>query len=83
MHFQFYSQSVRENKAASHVLQTVWAYKDLRHTLTKGGWNKSHFKVSLTLAVKHSFIFETKPHRKPSVESQSVNSERQIIQFGL
>lgn len=46
LRFQFYSQSVRENKAASHVLQTVWAYKDLRHTLTKGGWNKSHFKVS-------------------------------------
>ncbi|KAG9263048.1 hypothetical protein AMEX_G23040 [Astyanax mexicanus] len=38
------SQSVRETKAASHVLQAVWAYKDLRHTLTKGGWNKAHFK---------------------------------------
>uniref|UniRef100_A0A4W4F902 Uncharacterized protein n=1 Tax=Electrophorus electricus TaxID=8005 RepID=A0A4W4F902_ELEEL len=38
------SQSVRETKAASHVLQTVWAYKDLRHTLSKGGWNKTHFK---------------------------------------
>ncbi|XP_058267200.1 splicing regulator ARVCF isoform X2 [Hemibagrus wyckioides] len=42
------SQSVRENKAASHVLQTVWAYKDLRHTLTKGGWNKSHFKPAVS-----------------------------------
>ncbi|XP_046717793.1 armadillo repeat protein deleted in velo-cardio-facial syndrome homolog isoform X1 [Silurus meridionalis] len=42
------SQSVRENKAASHVLQTVWAYKDLRHALTKGGWNKSHFKPAVS-----------------------------------
>ncbi len=40
------SQSVRETKAASHVLQTVWAYKDLRHTLCKAGWNKTHFKVT-------------------------------------
>ncbi|XP_036833356.1 armadillo repeat protein deleted in velo-cardio-facial syndrome isoform X2 [Oncorhynchus mykiss] len=38
------SQSGRETKAASHVLQTVWAYKDLRNSLYKGGWNKSHFK---------------------------------------
>ncbi|KAL0965681.1 hypothetical protein UPYG_G00284380 [Umbra pygmaea] len=42
------SQSARETKAASHVLQTVWAYKDLRNTLYKGGWNKSHFKPSTT-----------------------------------
>ncbi|XP_062869846.1 splicing regulator ARVCF [Trichomycterus rosablanca] len=42
------SQSVRENKAASHVLQTVWTYKDLRHTLAKGGWNKSHFKPAVS-----------------------------------
>uniref|UniRef100_A0A3B4FLM4 ARVCF delta catenin family member a n=1 Tax=Pundamilia nyererei TaxID=303518 RepID=A0A3B4FLM4_9CICH len=40
------SQSARETKAASHVLQTIWAYKDLRNTLNKAGWNKSHFKVS-------------------------------------
>uniref|UniRef100_A0A673IRG3 ARVCF delta catenin family member a n=1 Tax=Sinocyclocheilus rhinocerous TaxID=307959 RepID=A0A673IRG3_9TELE len=40
------SQSVRETKAASHLLQTVWAYKDLRHTLYKAGWNKTHFKVT-------------------------------------
>uniref|UniRef100_A0A3Q0SVR8 ARVCF delta catenin family member n=1 Tax=Amphilophus citrinellus TaxID=61819 RepID=A0A3Q0SVR8_AMPCI len=39
------SQSARETKAASHVLQTIWAYKDLRNTLNKAGWNKSHFKV--------------------------------------
>ncbi|XP_060752484.1 splicing regulator ARVCF isoform X2 [Tachysurus vachellii] len=42
------SQSVRENKAALHVLQTVWAYKDLRNTLIKGGWNKSHFKPTVS-----------------------------------
>ncbi|XP_061763078.1 ARVCF delta catenin family member b isoform X3 [Nerophis ophidion] len=39
------SQSPRETKAASHVLQTVWSYKDLRNALTKDGWNKSHFQV--------------------------------------
>ncbi|XP_052411761.1 ARVCF delta catenin family member b isoform X18 [Carassius gibelio] len=38
------SQSARETKAASHVLQTVWSYKDLRNGLTKDGWNKTHFQ---------------------------------------
>ncbi|CAB1352903.1 unnamed protein product, partial [Coregonus sp. 'balchen'] len=38
------SQSVRDTKAASQVLQTVWAYKELRNLLYRGGWNKSHFK---------------------------------------
>ncbi|XP_039627422.1 ARVCF delta catenin family member b isoform X1 [Polypterus senegalus] len=38
------SQSSRETKAASHVLQTVWSYKELRNTLHKEGWNKSHFQ---------------------------------------
>lgn len=38
------SQSARETKAASHVLQTVWSYKDLRNTLTKDGWSKTHFQ---------------------------------------
>ncbi|KAJ7987137.1 hypothetical protein DPEC_G00335630 [Dallia pectoralis] len=42
------SQSAREAKAASHVLQTVWAYKDLRSSLHKGGWNKTHFKPSVS-----------------------------------
>ncbi|XP_072309149.1 splicing regulator ARVCF isoform X2 [Eucyclogobius newberryi] len=46
------SQSARETKAASHVLQTIWAHKDLRHTLTKAGWNKSHFKPPSTGATK-------------------------------
>lgn len=39
------SQSARETKAAAHVLQTIWTYKDLRTTLNKAGWTKSHFKV--------------------------------------
>ncbi|KAK7895230.1 hypothetical protein WMY93_020555 [Mugilogobius chulae] len=48
------SQSARETKSASHVLQTIWAYKDLRHTLTKAGWNKSHFKPPSTGVTKKS-----------------------------
>ncbi|XP_062334247.1 splicing regulator ARVCF isoform X1 [Osmerus eperlanus] len=46
------SQSVRETKVASHVLQTVWAYKDLRNNLFKAGWNKSHFKPTTTGVTK-------------------------------
>uniref|UniRef100_A0A3B3CZ98 ARVCF delta catenin family member a n=1 Tax=Oryzias melastigma TaxID=30732 RepID=A0A3B3CZ98_ORYME len=41
------SQSTRETKAASHVLQTIWSFKELRNSLIKAGWNKSHFKVSV------------------------------------
>ncbi|XP_038588897.1 armadillo repeat protein deleted in velo-cardio-facial syndrome homolog isoform X2 [Micropterus salmoides] len=48
------SQSARETKAASHVLQTIWAYKDLRNTLNKAGWNKSHFKPTTTGVTKKS-----------------------------
>ncbi|XP_030647051.1 ARVCF delta catenin family member b [Chanos chanos] len=48
------SQSARETKAASHVLQTVWSYKDLRGTLTKDGWNKTHFQPMATSAPKGS-----------------------------
>lgn len=43
------SQSARETKAAAHVLQTIWTYKDLRNTLNKAGWTKSHFKVPVAL----------------------------------
>ncbi|XP_014852049.1 PREDICTED: armadillo repeat protein deleted in velo-cardio-facial syndrome homolog isoform X2 [Poecilia mexicana] len=46
------SQSTRETKAASHVLQTIWAYKELRHILTKAGWNKSNFKPTGTGVTK-------------------------------
>ncbi|KAK0147145.1 Armadillo repeat protein deleted in velo-cardio-facial syndrome [Merluccius polli] len=38
------SQSSRETKAAAHVLQTIWSYKDLRNNLYKAGWKKSLFK---------------------------------------
>ncbi|XP_075955236.1 splicing regulator ARVCF [Anarhichas minor] len=48
------SQATRETKAASHVLQTIWAYKDLRTALTKAGWNKSHFKPTSTGVTKKS-----------------------------
>ncbi|XP_068562308.1 splicing regulator ARVCF isoform X3 [Cebidichthys violaceus] len=48
------SQAARETKAASHVLQTIWAYKDLRTALTKAGWNKSHFKPTSTGVTKKS-----------------------------
>nr|XP_015221366.1 PREDICTED: armadillo repeat protein deleted in velo-cardio-facial syndrome [Lepisosteus oculatus] len=43
------SQSPRETKAASHVLQTVWSYKELRNTLSKDGWNKIHFQLGANL----------------------------------
>uniref|UniRef100_H3CUH2 ARVCF delta catenin family member n=1 Tax=Tetraodon nigroviridis TaxID=99883 RepID=H3CUH2_TETNG len=39
------SQSARETKAASQVLQAIWTYKELRSALNKKGWAKSHFKV--------------------------------------
>ncbi|XP_073696303.1 ARVCF delta catenin family member b isoform X1 [Garra rufa] len=48
------SQSARETKAASHVLQTVWSYKDLRNALTKDGWNKTHFQPIATGTPKGS-----------------------------
>ncbi|KAM9734812.1 splicing regulator ARVCF-like isoform 2-T2 [Menidia menidia] len=46
------SQSARETKAASHVLQTIWGYKELRTTLNKAGWSKSHFKTTTSGATK-------------------------------
>ncbi|XP_018540747.1 splicing regulator ARVCF isoform X2 [Lates calcarifer] len=46
------SQSARETKAASHVLQTIWTYKDLRNNLNKAGWNKTHFKPTTTGVTK-------------------------------
>ncbi|XP_074462811.1 splicing regulator ARVCF isoform X4 [Larus michahellis] len=47
------SQSPRETKAASHVLQMIWSYKELRNALQKDGWNKSHFQ-SVSAAPKGS-----------------------------
>ncbi|XP_066509542.1 splicing regulator ARVCF-like isoform X3 [Hoplias malabaricus] len=48
------SQSARETKAASHILQTVWSYKELRNTLTKDGWSKTHFQPTASGAPKGS-----------------------------
>ncbi|XP_057347745.1 splicing regulator ARVCF isoform X13 [Manis pentadactyla] len=44
------SQSVREAKAASHVLQTVWSYRELRGALQKEGWTKARFQSAATIA---------------------------------
>nr|XP_004670817.1 armadillo repeat protein deleted in velo-cardio-facial syndrome isoform X2 [Jaculus jaculus] len=38
------SLSVREAKAASHVLQAVWSYKELRGALQRDGWTKARFQ---------------------------------------
>ncbi|KAL4609668.1 hypothetical protein GN956_G23695 [Arapaima gigas] len=46
------SQSPREAKAASHVLQTLWSYKDLRNVLNRDGWNKTHFQPSASIQPK-------------------------------
>ncbi|KAK1806863.1 hypothetical protein P4O66_005350 [Electrophorus voltai] len=48
------SQASRETKAASHILQTVWSYKELRNALIKDGWNKTHFQPPLSSAPKGS-----------------------------
>ncbi|KPP70037.1 armadillo repeat protein deleted in velo-cardio-facial syndrome-like [Scleropages formosus] len=50
--FRGISQSPRETKAASHVLQTVWSYKELRNVLTRDGWNKTHFQPSAAVQPK-------------------------------
>ncbi|KAM6156163.1 splicing regulator ARVCF [Rhynchocyon petersi] len=44
------SQSAREAKAASHVLQTVWSYKELRGPLQKEGWTKARFQSAAATA---------------------------------
>ncbi|XP_069352928.1 splicing regulator ARVCF isoform X3 [Eulemur rufifrons] len=44
------SQSVREAKAASHVLQTVWSYKELRGALQRDGWTKARFQSAAAAA---------------------------------
>ncbi|XP_048199438.1 armadillo repeat protein deleted in velo-cardio-facial syndrome isoform X2 [Perognathus longimembris pacificus] len=44
------SQSVREAKAASHVLQTVWSYKELRGALQRDGWTKARFQSTAATA---------------------------------
>ncbi|XP_023668103.1 ARVCF delta catenin family member b isoform X11 [Paramormyrops kingsleyae] len=46
------SQSQRETKAASYVLQAVWSHKELRNSLAKDGWNKTHFQPTATSQAK-------------------------------
>lgn len=41
------NRSEREVRGAGLVLQTVWGYKELRRTLEKEGWKKTHFMVNL------------------------------------
>uniref|UniRef100_A0A672ZAD3 Catenin (cadherin-associated protein), delta 1 n=1 Tax=Sphaeramia orbicularis TaxID=375764 RepID=A0A672ZAD3_9TELE len=41
------NRSDREVRGAGLVLQTVWAYKELRRTLEKDGWKKTDFMVNL------------------------------------
>uniref|UniRef100_A0A8C5M3G9 ARVCF delta catenin family member n=1 Tax=Leptobrachium leishanense TaxID=445787 RepID=A0A8C5M3G9_9ANUR len=48
------SQSPREVKAASHVLQMVWSYKELRSSLQKEGWNKANFQSAVSTLPKGS-----------------------------
>ncbi|XP_041436251.1 armadillo repeat protein deleted in velo-cardio-facial syndrome isoform X5 [Xenopus laevis] len=48
------SQSPREVKAASHVLQMVWSYKELRGALQKEGWNKANFQTAVSTMPKGS-----------------------------
>ncbi|XP_056388525.1 splicing regulator ARVCF isoform X2 [Hyla sarda] len=48
------SQSPREVKAASHVLQMIWSYKELRNALQKEGWNKTNFQSATSSLPKGS-----------------------------
>lgn len=48
------SQSPREVKAASHVLQMIWSYKELRSALQKEGWNKANFQSATSTLPKGS-----------------------------
>lgn len=51
---------MREAKAASHVLQTVWSYKELRGALQRDGWTKARFQVQLPRLLSHSATSELK-----------------------
>ncbi|KAJ8247732.1 hypothetical protein GJAV_G00249660 [Gymnothorax javanicus] len=41
------NRSDREVRGAGQVLQTMWAFKELRKTLEKDGWKKTDFMVNL------------------------------------
>lgn len=44
---------MREAKTASHVLQTVWSYKELRGALQRDGWTKARFQVQPPCPLSH------------------------------
>ncbi|NXU26961.1 ARVC protein, partial [Thalassarche chlororhynchos] len=48
------NHSGRRAGGASHVLQMIWSYKELRNALQKDGWNKSHFQVKM-LGLRFSY----------------------------
>ncbi|XP_075754427.1 splicing regulator ARVCF isoform X1 [Pelodiscus sinensis] len=79
------SQSPRETKAASHVLQMVWSYKELRNVLQKDGWNKSHFqnvpaapKGSKGTSGKSGYDDSTLPLVDKSQDNEKVGSRDMI-----
>uniref|UniRef100_A0A2I3GSC7 ARVCF delta catenin family member n=1 Tax=Nomascus leucogenys TaxID=61853 RepID=A0A2I3GSC7_NOMLE len=72
-------------KAASHVLQTVWSYKELRGTLQKDGWTKARFQSAAATAKgpkgtpsPGGFDDSTLPLVDKSVESEKTGS-RDVI----
>ncbi|XP_058512767.1 splicing regulator ARVCF isoform X2 [Ochotona princeps] len=79
------SQSVREAKAASHVLQTVWSYKELRGALQRDGWTKARFqsaaaasKVPKGAQSPGGFDDSTLPLVDKSLDSEKAGS-REVI----
>ncbi|XP_039188302.1 armadillo repeat protein deleted in velo-cardio-facial syndrome isoform X3 [Crotalus tigris] len=79
------SQSSREMKAASHVLQMTWSYKDLRNVLQKEGWNKSHFqsasataKGSKSTSCKSGYDDSTLPLVDKSQDNEKTGSRDMI-----
>ncbi|XP_025022383.1 armadillo repeat protein deleted in velo-cardio-facial syndrome isoform X2 [Python bivittatus] len=79
------SQSSREMKAASHVLQMTWSYKELRSVLQKEGWNKSHFqsasataKGSKGISCKSGYDDSTLPLVDKSQDNEKTGSRDMI-----
>uniref|UniRef100_A0A670ZVH7 ARVCF delta catenin family member n=1 Tax=Pseudonaja textilis TaxID=8673 RepID=A0A670ZVH7_PSETE len=79
------SQSSREMKAASHVLQMTWSYKELRNVLQKEGWNKSHFqtasattKGSKSTSCKSAYDDSTLPLVDKSQDNEKTGSRDMI-----
>ncbi|KFW78320.1 Armadillo repeat protein deleted in velo-cardio-facial syndrome, partial [Manacus vitellinus] len=71
------SQSPRETKAASHILQMIWSYKELRNALQKDGWNKSHFQVKV-LDLESGYDDSTLPLVEKSQDNEKSGSRDMI-----